>query len=98
MMINVLGQSALHLAVMSGQHAMVKMLLAHGARPDTQELTSGKTGLFLAIEQGDEDIVELLLSYGGSVSIPSYGGVTPLTIATENRKIMGMIFQNKIGN
>jgi ankyrin repeat protein len=74
---------------------MVKMLLAYGAKPDIQELKSGKTGLLLAIEQGNQDIAELLLCYGGSVGIPSFGGVMPASLCLENRKLTEMINQNK---
>eukprot|EP00092_Neocalanus_flemingeri_P088770 GFUD01112204.1.p1 GENE.GFUD01112204.1~~GFUD01112204.1.p1 ORF type:complete len:192 (-),score=33.14 GFUD01112204.1:8-583(-) len=74
------GQTALHLAVSSGQDALVKMLLAYGAKPDIQDAKSGKTGLFLAIERGNQSMAEQLLCYGGSVSIPSYGGVAPASL------------------
>ena len=90
----ILGLTALHLAVLSGQVPMVKMLLAYGAKPDVQDARSGKTGLFLTIELGYQSIVELLLSYGGSASIASYSGVTPASLGTENRKIMANMIQN----
>ena len=77
---------------------MVKMLLAYGAKPDTQDLKSGKTGLLLAIEQGNHSIAELLISYGGRISIPSWGGVTPASLCSENRKMMAVIIQNKQNN
>ena len=89
------GQTALHLAVLSKQDSLVKMLLAYGAKPDIQDVKSGKTGLFIAIEQGNQAIAELLLSYGGSVSIPSYSGGTPASLYSENRKMMAIMTQNK---
>jgi ankyrin repeat protein len=87
MKIAFVGQTALHIAVLCRQYTMVKMLLAYGAKPDIQELKSGKTGLLLAIEQGNQSIADLLISYGGSISIPSWGGVTPSSICSVNRKM-----------
>ena len=79
------GHTPLHLAVVLGHSILVRMLLASGARPDVQAATSGKTGLFLAVEQGNQPLVELLLSYGGSVSIPSFSGVTQAHIINQNK-------------
>jgi len=80
------GQTALHLALLSGKEAVVKMLLAYGAKPDIQELKSGKTGLLLALEQGNQSMAELLICYGANMSVPSWGGVTPASLCSENRK------------
>ena len=46
------GQAALHQAVVRGDVGLVHDLLAAGAKPDTQELTAGKTPMFLAVEKG----------------------------------------------
>ena len=62
------------------------MLLAYGAKLDIQECKSGKTGLLLALEQGNQSLAELLICYGASISIPSWGGVTPASLCSENRK------------
>jgi len=80
------GQTALHLALISENEAMVKMLLAYGAKPDVQELRSGKTGLLMALEHGNQNLAELLVCYGASMSISSWGGVTPASICAENKK------------
>ena len=81
-----LGQTALHLTVLRGKESMLKMLLAHGARPDVPELKSGKTGLLMALELGDQAIAELLVCYGASMSLASWSGVTPASVSSENRK------------
>ena len=71
---------------MSGKEPLVKMLLAYGAKPDIQECKGGKTGLLLALEQGNQSLAELLICYGASMSSQSWGGVTPASLCSENRK------------
>jgi len=89
------GQAALHLAVVRGDVGLVHDFLAAGAKPDTQELTAGKTPMFLAVEKGRQDIIETLLCYGASVSIPNFSGVTPLSLCSENRRLAAVMTQCK---
>ena len=76
----------MHISILSSKESEVKMLLAYGAKPDIQELKSGKTGLLLALEQGNQSMAELLICYGASMSVASWGGVTPASLCSENRK------------
>ena len=71
---------------MSRKESVVKMLLAYGAKPDIQECKSGKTGLLLALEKGNQSLAELLICYGASMSSQSWGGVTPASLCSENKK------------
>ena len=80
------GQTPLHLAVLTGNQALVKALLAFGVNPDVQEVRCGKTGLFLAVEAGHQAIAEVLLCYGASLTTSTYSGATPASLASEHNR------------
>ena len=80
------GQTPLHMAVLSGNQALVKTLLAFGVNPDVQEVRCGKTGLFLAVEAGHQAIAEVLLCYGASLTTSTYSGATPASLASEHNR------------
>lgn len=80
------GQTPLHMAVLTGNQALVKTLLAFGLNPDVQEVRCGKTGLFLAVETGHQAIAELLLCYGASLTTSTFSGATPASLASEHNR------------
>jgi len=80
------GQTPLHMAVLTGNQALVKSLLAFGVNPDVQEARCGKTGLFLAVETAHQEIAELLLCYGASLTTTTYSGATPASLASEHNR------------
>ena len=77
------GTTALATASEEGNMGIVKLLLEHGAHPDSQtkesnldQRVSEATGkpLFQALKNGHEDIVRLLLSYEASVNAKDENG------------------------
>ena len=54
------GQTALHVAVQTGQGAIVKLLLLSKADLEVRD-KGGRTALHLAVLMGEEGILELLL-------------------------------------
>ncbi|KAK4693811.1 hypothetical protein P7C71_g3652, partial [Lecanoromycetidae sp. Uapishka_2] len=58
-------RTALHAAVVAGRHSefCVRVLLEHGAKPDTTDLL-GETPIYAAARQNNEKVVALLLKYG----------------------------------
>ncbi|XP_057679530.1 NF-kappa-B inhibitor epsilon [Corythoichthys intestinalis] len=75
------GLACLHLAALSRQHQIMKLLLTKGADLNIQEGTSGKTALHLAVEMNDAMTVKLLLSSGANVDAAMFNGCTPLHLA-----------------
>uniref|UniRef100_UPI00398F5805 NF-kappa-B inhibitor epsilon-like n=1 Tax=Pristiophorus japonicus TaxID=55135 RepID=UPI00398F5805 len=75
------GMTCLHVAVLCRNVAMVELLLASGARVNTQEATSGRTALHLAVELGAVGLVARLVRAGGDVDAVMYNGCTPLHLA-----------------
>ncbi|XP_049613093.1 NF-kappa-B inhibitor epsilon [Syngnathus scovelli] len=75
------GLACLHLAALSRQHQIMKLLMANGADLNIKEGTSGKTALHLAVEIHDTTSVKLLLSGGANVDAAMFNGCTPLHLA-----------------
>jgi len=80
------GQTPLHMAVLTGNQALVKTLLAFGLNPDVQEARCGKTALFMAVEAGHQAIAETLLCYGASLTTSTFTGATPASLASEHNR------------
>lgn len=78
---NFFGDTALHIAVTSGNNDMIKVLLEAGADVNTKG-ASGVTPLHLASFYGNEKIAETLLSAGADVNAAGYRhNDTPLHVA-----------------
>ncbi|XP_061610617.1 NF-kappa-B inhibitor epsilon [Phyllopteryx taeniolatus] len=75
------GLACLHVAALSRQHQIMKLLMMKGADLNIQEGTSGKTALHLAVEMHDATSVKLLLSSGANVDAAMFNGCTPLHLA-----------------
>lgn len=63
---------------------MMKLLLAAGADPDVDDVTTGTTSLMNASKNGHTDVVSLLLEYGADPDIIDNDGKTALIYAEEN--------------
>ena len=71
------------LAAQNGNLEMMKLLLAHGAKPDWC-CCSCVTALHEAIICGQVEIVRVLLDYGADTRIPYDMGPLPLELAEQN--------------
>jgi ankyrin repeat protein len=75
--------TALHVALFNEHTPVARILLDHGANPDTPD-TKGATALHLALEWPREvTAVELLLQYGADVNSRDKNGRTPLHKAAD---------------
>ena len=66
-------------AVASGNNNILRLLLQHGANPNTWEQC-----LFVALKNDDVAAVELLLKHGANPEIRNSDGLTPLRLAIRN--------------
>lgn len=79
-MSEILGRSELHRAVLEGETAMVRRLLADGAEADQPD-ERGFTPLHFAAQQGHAAEVALLLQAGANPNAPNDLGNPPLWLA-----------------
>ncbi|XP_068022329.1 LOW QUALITY PROTEIN: uncharacterized protein [Melanerpes formicivorus] len=81
---NQLQQTPLHLAVITGQPALVRLLVAHGASPRARDRL-GRSGAHLACESRSPRCLRELLRPGPrggpDLQAPNYEGLTPLHVA-----------------
>lgn len=78
--INLLGETPLHVAAGVGKPDIVLSLLARGARVDVQTRT-GSTPVHAAVSSGNADVVRALLDNIANVNVADQDGTTPLHIA-----------------
>ncbi|XP_051554075.1 KN motif and ankyrin repeat domain-containing protein 4-like isoform X1 [Myxocyprinus asiaticus] len=77
------GQTALHLAVRHGRVPIVRLLLAQGADPNTQD-HAGTTPLISACDRGHISMVRILLEKANcDVNLKDKGGRSALSLATQ---------------
>jgi|SRR4030095_7987828 ankyrin repeat protein len=74
------GETPLHVAVVQGDVAAIKTLLAAGADINAKG-EHGYTALHEAVEQGKIDIVKLLLALGSSIAATNDDGLSTLELA-----------------
>jgi hypothetical protein len=73
-------ETALHLAAVQGNEAVVRLLVEKGADVEAMD-NDGKTMLHLAAVQGNEAVVRLLVDKGAEVTAMDNGGRTALHLA-----------------
>lgn len=81
-------------AVRAGHHAVVDILISHGAATDTRD-GKGQTPLYTAALMGAERMVRKLLCNGASLDIADDGGRTPLfsAVRSESVNIVNMMLE-----
>jgi ankyrin repeat protein len=78
------GSTSLHLASESGQLAVVRILLEHGANLNTEVGDNrGFTPLHLASESGQLEVARILLEHGADLETRTPSGCTPIHFANE---------------
>ena len=83
---DVIGRTALRLAVKDGHSATVELLLSWGARADTLSL-DGYNTLVVAAQEGHELVVRQLVQHGMDVNETIENGLNPLLVAVESGNI-----------
>ncbi|WP_341808148.1 ankyrin repeat domain-containing protein [Wolbachia endosymbiont (group E) of Neria commutata] len=79
---NILGQTALHIAVLSGNTKMVGYLLEEGADPSQQDVF-GNTALHYAVPCGDVTSIKLLRKHGADSTIINLLGKKPIDLIVD---------------
>lgn len=77
--------SALHIAARGGHATVVKLLLKHDARVDSED-ADGRTALCIAAKYGHCDVANALLSAGASRTPPN--SKSPLELAEQHKHLM----------
>merc|ERR550534_2858372 len=49
--------------------------------------------MFLAVERSRQETIEMLLCYGANVSFPNFSGITPISLCSENRRLVAVMNQ-----
>ncbi|HET7505709.1 MAG TPA: ankyrin repeat domain-containing protein [Kofleriaceae bacterium] len=80
---NKFGNTPLLVSLLTGDHAIVQLLLDRGANLAAR-YEGGTTALHLAAELGHADLVKLLLDRGAAVNARTDEGATPLSIAVKH--------------
>ena len=81
--------SPLHVAVISNNKLIVKMLLEEHADTEARDRL-GKTALHYAVQEDRVEILELLLQAGAKCDVVEGSGNTPLMVAVEWRCVKGI--------
>ena len=73
------GQTALHIAAISGQDGIAEYLITNGASVSAQD-TAGSTPLHQAVRYGNVNIADMLIKKGADVNAADTLGKTPLLL------------------
>jgi ankyrin repeat protein len=77
------GETPLMAAAGRGNVETVRVLLAGGAKPNTQESMGGQTALMWAVAKHQNAVVDELVKNGADVNLASKTGFTPLMFAAQ---------------
>src|SRR5689334_13324531 len=76
------GNTALHIAALAGQEAIVQILIQYKANINAQTLR-GFTPLYMAAQENHNSIVALLFLHGANQHLATEDGFTPLAVALQ---------------
>jgi ankyrin repeat protein len=91
-----LGESALHLAILTNQEKIVELLLNNGANPDLRN-DFGRTALHYAAMKGDIKLTKLLIDAKANIFALDIRGSTPLHEAAAAGATDVYHYLNKLG-
>jgi ankyrin repeat protein len=80
------GHTLLMFAADTGNGAIARDLLEHGAEVDAR-LGNGNTALFMCIGRRSEQCMDALIQYGANVNASNNDGLTPLHVAAKNDNV-----------
>lgn len=80
---NSMGVTPLHVAIETGNLAMIKLLIELGANVNLR-CANGSTPIHYAVSRGNYSAAKLLLKYGANVNTQDQDGNTPLHIAVNS--------------
>jgi len=83
---SVSGATALHMAMLQRNPALIKLLLDYGFNPNAKDTKDGYTPLHMAVVSNNADAIRLLLQYKADRNIRSLAGLTPLEKARREDK------------
>ena len=83
---DILGDTALHVAMFQQNIAVVKLLLDYGFDPNARATKTGFTPLHIAVIANNAPAARLLLQYGADRRIRCLKGMTPMDKAREGDK------------
>ncbi|KAK2028623.1 ankyrin [Colletotrichum zoysiae] len=91
---NEFGETALHLAVRSGEVEMVHLLLRHGANTNIQD-KRGDAAIHVALGESGCPTVQLLLKYDANLHLQNHAGDMAIHIASriENISVLESLIQ-----
>jgi ankyrin repeat protein len=78
------GCTVLHIAVQSGNHELVRLLLKNGADISARD-KQGSTPLHYAAHKNDRELVRILLQHGAKVDVKNNSGATPVYLCIKNK-------------
>src|SRR5258708_26202066 len=78
------GATYLHEAALSGNPAVITLLLDRGAEIDARDREASATPLHYAVSMGRREAVELLLSRGADRTLKNNRGKTAMDVAVNN--------------
>jgi len=80
------GSTALHMAMLQRNPALIKLLLDYGFDPNAKDTKDGYTPLHIAVGSNNAEAIRLLLQYRADKNIRSSSGLTPLEKARREEK------------
>ena len=81
------GATALHMAVLQRNPALIKVLLDYGFDPNVKDTKDGYTPLHMAVGSNNAEAIKLLLQYKADKNIKNNAGLTALEKARKEEKV-----------
>ncbi|GAB1316465.1 hypothetical protein MFIFM68171_06675 [Madurella fahalii] len=84
---NVAGDAPIHIAVRTGNGALVSYLIDPGSPIDIRNTRTEDTPLHIAVQEGDIDILEGLFARGADVTLRNGQGTSPYELACYSGRV-----------
>jgi ankyrin repeat protein len=94
---NHFNQTALHLALRSGEGSAIALRLIEAGTPIDGRDRQGSTPAFYAAQTGKADALEILTAKGADFTVPSMHGTTPLMMCLHHPKAVAVLTKYDCG-